>query len=560
MSNHPAPRALISVYDKAHLLEFARTLHSEFGFEILSTGGTARHLAEGGIPVTPVEDLTGFPEMLDGRVKTLHPRIHAAVLADRDNPEHRHQLAGQDIRPIDLVVVNLYPFEQTVTRPGCTPAEAIEMIDIGGPCLLRAAAKNHRHVLPVCAPSHYDAVLDVLRGRGETSRPELARTLAAAAFALTCRYDRVVSAYLSRHAAAVETQATDSEPMPPSLRLSLSRERSLRYGENPHQSAAVYVPTDAAGPSVRPASESAVDLSYNNHVDADAAWSLCADLTRATDSFVVCLIKHTNACGVGVAEDPTEAYRRAYLGDPNAAMGGILAVNFPVDAAFAETVMQTYARYGKPLRQAGASYAPGGFFVEVWLAPAFEQEAVPLIRGAKEWGRRVRLLGTPEFLAPVNPQATTLRTITGGMLVQTSDHVGLQDDAWRVVTDRAPDPRERADLRLAWLVCKHTRSNAVTICRDGMLLGNGAGQMSRVMSARIAEWSAGQNGHAQALAGAVAASDAFFPFRDGPDILMKAGLTALVQPGGSKRDDDVIRACNERQAAMVFTGTRHFRH
>ena len=313
----------------------------------------------------------------------------------------------------------------------------------------------------------------------------------------------------------------------------------------------------------------ATNIAENHRLEAGAtSTSGATSISGATSARLAtaCFIKHTNACGVAVAPDPVEAYRKAYLGDPNAAMGGILAVNFPVDAAFAEAVLETYARWGKPLKDAGVPYAPSGFFIEVWVAPTFDDKAERIIRGEvadkpqKDWGRRVRLLDVGDLSAPPDPNELDYKRIVGGLLVQTRDLVGLNEPDWKVVTKRAPTVQELADLRLAWLVCKHTKSNAITICRDGMLLGNGAGQMSRVMSCRIATWLARENGHADALRGAVAASDAFFPFRDGPDILARAGVTALIQPGGSKRDADTIAACDERGLAMVFTGTRHFKH
>ncbi len=934
----PIRRALISVYDKTGVVDFARALHHDFGIEIISTGGTARILKEAGIPVTMVEQVTGFAEMMDGRVKTLHPRIHAAILADRDNPEHMRQLAEQGIEPIDMVVVNLYPFEQTIADPDCTFEQAIEMIDIGGPCLLRAAAKNHRHVLVVTSPADYTTVLGRLRDRGNDSAwADLLRSGGFSAFWNTCGYDGVIAQWLG-------DRNQDGSPIFRTQRL-VSR-GVTRYGENPHQRGEIL---EIAG-SVSEFSLAAADaadfdgqtpLSFNNYVDASAALELCADLTRAatfpptatssttspttspqptvasssslwyrlpagpsklghqppsgpsslwyrlpagpsklehqpptgpsslwyrlpsgpsslwyrlpaglsnpagpgpseptqsseqasgpassirgetlsrrylphiqspgrtyfvtfrtrniklppeardlalsackywhkrkmtlhiavvmpdhvhllltpylyadgsavslselihsiksysankinrklnrqgslwmeerwdrimrhqrefsetweyietnperaglgadyrwvwhsTAGFeesgwvedrleagttsggvapeqhrleagttsgatsegvagrhdrpeagttsegvagghdrleagttsegvapeqhrleagttsgttppgeavlaVCCFIKHTNACGTAVApvvsESPEdvlaariEAYRRAYLGDPNAAMGGILAVNFPVTTAFAAAVMETYQRWGKPLKEAGKPFAPGAFFIEVWIAPSFDEDAVRIVRGRAEptpalpnppkkaWGQRVRLLEVGDMAAAPNPDELDLKRIAGGVLMQTRDLAGLNEEQWRVVTKRAPTPAEMDDLRLAWLVCKHTKSNAITICKDGMLLGSGAGQMSRVMSCRIATWLARDNGHAERLAGAVAASDAFFPFRDGPDILAGAGVTAIIQPGGSKRDQDTIDACDERGVAMVFTGTRHFKH
>jgi len=563
-------RALISVYDKTGIVEFARALHDEFGIELISTGGTAKVLKKASLPVTLVEEITGFPEMLDGRVKTLHPKIHAAILADRDNPEHMRQLAQQGIEPIDMVVVNLYPFEQTIAKPGCTFDEAIEMIDIGGPCLLRAAAKNCRHVALVPGLVALDEAIEVLRRSGGLFPKQDRRDFAAWAFEVTSRYDHIVAAFLRR-----ELPITGR--LPAFLDWRLRRGTGTRYGENPHQTAGRYFEegTIADHPLMRPyALGPERSLSYNNLVDASAALDLCAELTRARIGLkTCCFIKHTNACGVAVAADPLEAYRKAYLGDPNAAMGGILAVSFNVDAPFAETVTETYARWG---RAAGA----GGFFVEVWLAPSFTADAAAIICGTcdapkakpvpgetgadrppkKDWGKRVRLLAVGDMTTPPDPNELDFKRIAGGMLMQTRDLVGLNEEQWQVATQRQPTETELNDLRLAWLICKHTKSNAITICRDGMLIGNGAGQMSRVMSCRIATWLAKENGHAESLKGAAAASDAFFPFRDGPDILIDAGVTALIQPGGSKRDAEVIDACNARGVAMILAGTRHFKH
>jgi AICAR transformylase/IMP cyclohydrolase PurH/REP element-mobilizing transposase RayT len=795
--------------------------------------------------------------MLDGRVKTLHPKIHAAILADRDNAEHMRQLEEHGIKPIDMVVVNLYPFEKTVADPNCKFEDAIEMIDIGGPCLLRAAAKNHRHVLVVsCDPAFYQIILGYLRMWNEQiHRVDALIGGAFCAFDATASYDAAVTSWLSDKEARGEFLVRY---------LRLWNAERLRYGENPHQAATLWYTSPrtrgldltAADAGVSDYSGSQGVMSSNNYADADAALGLCAELTRAAgkaklvqetakllqgtaklcfaegttrlrlveeagaksslirdevftrhklphwqrpgatywvtfssaigeltpderdialsalkywdgkkltlisavvmpdhvhalieprhvkgrwgghedlskllhsiktfsgreisqrrggvgqvwlretydrwirsdedleekyrylannpvkeglaatpqeykwwygldvlgiglglpvssgelatkadqmsetvlrppenkaepcstldkaeprstldkaeprstldkaeprstlDKAEPCrtcaalFIKHTNACGVGIAEEPIEAYRRAYLGDPNAAMGGILAVNFAVSAEFAATVMETYDRFGKA---AGA----GGFFVEVWVAPSFDDEAVEVIRGkkvgapVKKWGEKVRLLAVGDMAAEPDPNDLDYKRIAGGMLVQTRDLVGLNEDQWKVVTRRAPTESEISDLRLAWLIAKHTKSNAISLCKDGMLIGNGAGQMSRVMSCRIATWLSKENGHADKLAtgrvlehcsqssgtsgdrtqgagtatirvdGPVAASDAFFPFRDGPDILLDAGITAIIQPGGSKRDEETIQACDERGAAMIFTGTRHFKH
>jgi len=574
MADMPIRRALIAVYDKTGIVEFARALVDEFGIEIISTGGTAKHLKDAGVPVTMVEEVTGFPEVLDGRVKTLHPKIHAGILADRDNPEHMRQLEQYGIKPIDMVVVNLYPFEETVADPNCTFAEAIEMIDIGGPCMLRAAAKNHKYVLVVDDNESHMEVLDYLRdaASGRLDR-EFRLRMGGKAFLATSVYDSRVTEWLSKRLASRSGWPSFSS-------IFANDWGCLRYGENPHQISNLWqISGDSedfdltiADAFYETGSESEQQLSHNNYVDADAALALCAELSRGglaiqssnqtlqvkprtsvRDSSIAVFLKHTNSCGVGIADDPNEAYRRAYLGDPNAAMGGILAVNFPVTAAFAEVVMDSLKTWGK---DAGA----GAFFIEVLLAPSFDEDAVQIIRTKKKWGEKVRLLDVGPMDVEPDPNELDYKRIAGGMLVQSRDLVGLNEDAWKVVTKRRPTDAEMADLRLAWLVAKHTKSNAISICKDGMLIGNGAGQMSRVMSCRIATWLAKENGHAGKLAGSVAASDAFFPFRDGPDILMEAGVTAIIQPGGSKRDDETIAACDERNVAMIHTGTRHFRH
>ncbi len=560
MSNTRIRRALISVFDKTGIAEFAKTLQNEFGIEIISTGGTASLLKESGVTVTSVDEVTGFPEMMNGRVKTLHPKIHAGLLADRDNSEHMRQMAEQGIEPIDMVVVNLYPFEKTVADPDCAFEQAIEMIDIGGPSMLRAAAKNHKHVLVVGEPERFEPVLAAMRSGNAAELSAVRAAGALRVFSNTSDYDGKIASWLSVNLCGDATDACAfdlPEPIP------------LRYGENPHQTA------ELRGADGLPANEATLvctnteadsNLSYNNYADGHAALELCKELTRGLcqgdgtngsqtpgGNHACVFIKHTNACGAGIAIDPLDAYRSAYLGDPNAAMGGILACSFPVDAAFAEAVMDTYGRWGK---EAGA----GGFFVEVWIAPSFSDDTTAVIRSKKKWGERVRLLGVGDMSMP--PTANTLeqRNITGGMLVQGRDLVGLNEADWKVVTKRAPTDAEMADLRLALLIGKHTKSNAITICKDHTLIGNGAGQMSRVMSCRIAHWLAKENGHANKLAGSVASSDAFFPFPDGPMILMEAGVTAIIQPGGSKRDEDTIAACDERSVAMILTGTRHFKH
>lgn len=578
MIPRPIKRALISVYDKTGVVDFARALHEEFGIEIISTGGTASLLIENHVPVTPVEAITGFGEMLDGRVKTLHPKIFGAILADRDNPQHMRQLADAGIEPIDMVVVNLYPFEDTVAEPNCTFEKAIEMIDVGGPSLLRAAAKNHKHVVVVGDPELYEETLGWLRETNMHSgeRPDLPRREASETFVTTSMYDAGVGEWLGRR--------VNPEGAWPWYTAMFARDwGTLRYGENPHQPAELLQTIEEEETLDLTVADAECDgeMSFNNFADASAALDLCNELCRergrpiganvapqATCAFV----KHTNPCGVGVANDPIEAYRRAYLGDPQAAMGGVLAVSVPVNSAFAEAVMNSLQRWG---RDSGA----GAFFIEVWVAPTFDEDAVQRIRGQKNWGRRVRLLTVGDLGVESPLGEFDLRRIAGGLLMQTPDRLGLNEEKWYTVTDRPPTDQEMSDLRLAWLICKHTKSNAISLVRDGQLIGNGAGQTSRVMSCRVATWLAMENGHLggtgamtrrsdperpssrlDSRVSPVAASDAFFPFRDGPDILIDAGVTAIIQPGGSKRDAETIAACNERGVAMVLTQTRHLRH
>lgn len=555
-------RALLSVWDKSGIVEFARALHAEFAVELLSTGGTAQTLRDAGIPVTLIEDLTGFPEMLGGRVKTLHPAVHAGILADRANPDHLRQLAQAGIAPIELVVVDLYPFEQAIAAPGCTPEQAIEMIDIGGVALLRAAAKNHQHVVAIATVAGRERLLACMRSSGAGPDAMFRAEMAFEALREVTRYDAQIAAWLAARAA-----------LPGYIVHEWRSRGALRYGENAHQAAELCATFDsAAGPNLAraavPPTAAAVAaqpaLSYNNYLDADAALGLCAELTRAAGAApaapAVVFVKHNNPCGAAVQADRFAAYRQAYLADPNAAMGGVLAVNFEVDAEFAAAVMETYDQLGRPLKEAGAPFAPGGFFVEVWLAPQFHPQAVALIRARKKWGENVRLLGVGEMRTAPAADARQQRTIAGGLLLQTPDLAGLDEGQWRIASRRPPSAAELDDLRLAWLICKHTRSNAISIVRDGMLLGNGAGQMSRVMSCRVATWLARENGHAGRLPGSVAASDAFFPFADGPRLLIEAGVRAIIQPGGSKRDDETLALCDAHDVALILTGTRHFRH
>ena len=505
----PIRRALVSVFDKTGVEELARGLH-ELGVEIVSTGSTAQRIADAGVPVTPVSEVTGFPECLDGRVKTLHPKIHAGILADRAKPAHLDELDELDVEPVDLVVANLYPFADTV-HSGAGDDEIVEMIDIGGPTMVRAAAKNHAHVTIVTSPADYEPLLAHLREQGGTS--STARIdLAAKAFAHTAAYDAQVSQWFHR-----------GESFPRKLSMQVTKQQDLRYGENPHQEAAFYV----HGPFGLGAAEQlhGKELSYNNIMDTDAAWAMAVDL----DEPCVAIIKHTNPAGYAVADTLEQAYVKALAGDPVSAFGGIVACNRPVDEATARRITDV--------------------FTEVVIAPGFEDAALELLRGKKN----LRILRMPHAERPTG--GWDMRAVAGGLLVQDAD-VGVEPyEDWEVATGAEPDEATMADLRFAWTVAKHTKSNAIVLVRDRAVVGVGAGQMSRVDAVRLAvEKSDGRH------EGAVLASDAFFPFRDGPDAAAAAGVVAIVQPGGSIRDDEVVAAAEEHGLAMVLTGRRHFRH
>ena len=513
--------ALLSVSDKTGVVAFARTL-AGLGFRLLSTGGTAKLLAASGVNVTEVAEYTGFPEMLDGRVKTLNPKIHGGLLARRDVPAHMAALAQHGIDPIDVLVVNLYPFAQTVAKADCTFDEAIENIDIGGPAMLRSAAKNHGSVTVIVDPADYDRIADELRthGRiGSALRFELAKKV----FAHTASYDGAISNYLS----ALDENGRRGE-FPQTLTRQWARVQQMRYGENPHQSAAFYR-EGSVGPGLLAGYTQlqGKELSYNNIADADAAW----ECVRSFDVAACVIIKHANPCGVAIGNDPLDAYGMAFKTDPTSAFGGIVAFNRAVDGACAQAVARQ--------------------FVEVVIAPAFDDAA----RAAFAAKQNVRLL----TLEPGDAHNDfDFKRVGGGLLVQTPDVKQVQTTELRVVTRRAPTAAELADLMFAWRVAKFVKSNTIVFARDGMTLGVGAGQMSRVDSARIAAVKAKDAGFT--LAGSAAASDAFFPFRDGLDVVVDAGATCVIQPGGSMRDEEVIAAANERGVAMVFTGTRHFRH
>jgi len=522
----PIQRALISVSDKTGLEAFAIALQKEFGIQLISTGGTAAHLRTCGLNVTDVSQLTGWPEMMDGRLKTLHPRVHGGILSVRDDPRHQADMTQHCIAPIDLVCINLYPFEQTIAKPNVTFEEAIENIDIGGPAMVRSAAKNHRFVLVVTSPDRYDKVLGDLRKHQGSSCAGLRFKQAQRAFAHTAEYDRRIAEYF---AARIEPKDPSTE-LPETLDFHLKRRQLLRYGENPHQQGALYVDRQPADASVAFATRHhGKELSYINLLDADAALAAVSEFSDPA----ACIVKHATPCGCAVAANLTDAFRRAYEGDPLAAFGGIAAMNKPVDLAAAQAI------------------AAVDKLMEVIVAPSYSPEALEVL--AARW-KNVRILE----VGPIgNRDAGELHIhkIVGGFLAQQRDLSGDDSADWKTVSARPPTPAETRDLRFAWLVCKHVKSNAIAVCKDTMLLGAGAGQMDRPSAARLAIAKAGPR-----ISGAVAASDAFFPFPDAPALLLEAGITALIQPGGAVRDQQTIDAVNRAGAAMVFTGRRHFRH
>jgi phosphoribosylaminoimidazolecarboxamide formyltransferase / IMP cyclohydrolase len=519
-------RALLSVSDKSNLVEFARYLEAN-GVELVSTGGTAKALSDAGLQVREVSDLTGFPEMMDGRVKTLHPRVHGGLLALRDKPEHQAAMSAHGIGAIDLLVVNLYPFEQTVAK-GAAPEECVENIDIGGPAMIRSAAKNHAYVTVVVDPSDYAAVIAEMSEEGGATTRALRRKLAARAFARTAAYDSAIAGWFASEA---------NEPFPPRLGLVAERRQVLRYGENPHQQAAYYTAGERRFGIATAEQVQGKELSYNNLSDTDAAYELVAEFDPQA-SAAVAIIKHANPCGVALGGTLIEAYRKAFLCDPVSPFGGIIALNRPLDGATAEEIKK--------------------ILTEVIIAPDADAEARAII--AKKKNLRLLLAhGLPDPLAP----GMTLRSIGGGYLLQSRD--AGRPSEFKTVTKRAPTAAELADLKFAFTVCKHVKSNAIVYAKGGATVGIGAGQMSRVDSSRIAARKAEDAAAAAKLSeslakGSVVASDAFFPFADGLLAAAEAGATAVVQPGGSLRDDEVIAAADEKGLAMVFTGMRHFRH
>ena len=533
--------ALLSVSDKTGVVELARALHA-LGVALLSTGGTARLLAEAGLPVTEVAAHTGFPEMLDGRVKTLHPSIHGGLLARRGFPAHMAALAAHGIATIDLLVVNLYPFEATVAKPGCTLEEAIENIDIGGPAMVRSAAKNWHDVAVLTDASQYAGVVAELQQGGTVSKATRF-ALAVAAFNRISNYDAAISDYLS----ALQPDGSRAA-FPAQSNGRFVKLQDLRYGENPHQSAAFYRDLHPAPGSLVTAKQlQGKALSYNNIADADAAWECVKCFDAAADGAACVIVKHANPCGVAIGASAAEAYAKAFKTDPTSAFGGIIAFNCELDGAGAALVAKQ--------------------FVEVLIAPSFTPEALALF--AAKPNTRVLQIALPNALGSVPSRggasdrdngrnAQDMKRVGSGLLIQTADNRGMTRAELKCVTARQPTPEQLDDLLFAWKVAKYVKSNAIVFCGGGMTLGVGAGQMSRIDSARIASIKADNAG--LTLAGSAVASDAFFPFRDGLDVVIDAGASCVIQPGGSMRDDEVIAAANERGIAMVLTGVRHFRH
>ena len=507
-------KALISVYDKTGIVPLASSL-ADMGVELISTGGTFRAIEEADLPVKQVSDYTGFPEVMEGRVKTLHPAIHGGLLARRDKPEHMEQLQQQGFDTIDMVVVNLYPFLEVVRRGDITLDEALENIDIGGPTMLRAAAKNHQWVTVVVDPNDYEWVAASLAEGGPSL--EQRRGLAQKAFQHVSFYDSAVASYLSG-------ENLGDEP-PETLSLAYQRVAPLRYGENPHQKGALYAPALPSTTGICQAEQlHGRELSFNNYMDADAAWRTVSDFSEQA----VVVIKHANPCGLACDADMAQAYLKAYDGDPVSAFGGIVGFNRPVTAATAQ--------------------AMSPIFYEVVVAPGYETEALEILRQK----RNLRILAVPD-----GPSGTSfdIRPLSGGLLVQTSDVLDEDASSWQTVTQRAPSKQERLDLAFAWRAVKHVKSNAILLVKDGAMVGMGAGQPNRVTSVHLALRAAGDKGP-----GSVLASDAFFPFPDGLELAAQGGVTAVVQPGGSIRDQEVIDAANQAGVAMLTTGVRHFRH
>ncbi len=522
--------ALLSVSDKNGIVPFAKALYEQ-GIKLISTGGTAKLLAENHLPVVEVSSLTKFPEMLDGRVKTLHPMVHGGLLARRDFPEHMAALKEHGIDTIDMLVINLYPFNETVARENCSFEDAVENIDIGGPAMLRAAAKNHQDVTVLISPEDYAPVLTEMKANNNAVSYKTNLGLAKKVFAHTAQYDGAIANYLSSLGEALDHKARS--PYPETLHLAFEKVQEMRYGENPHQSAAFYKdiqPIDGALANYKQLQGK--ELSYNNITDADSAWECVKSFSNNAGGAAACvIIKHANPCGVAVADNALEAYQKAFKTDPSSAFGGIIAFNVPCDGVAAEAISKQ--------------------FVEVLIAPSFSAEAKAIFATKQN----VRLLEIPLGNAF---NGFDFKRVGGGLLVQSPDAKNVLQSDTRVVSQRLPTPSEMNDMMFAWRVAKFVKSNAIVYCANGMTLGIGAGQMSRVDSARMASIKAENAG--LSLVGSAVASDAFFPFRDGLDVVVKGGASCVIQPGGSMRDDEIIAAANEHGIAMIFTGTRHFRH
>ena len=530
-------RALISVSDKTGVVEFAKQLR-DMGVTIISTGGTAKQIADAGIEVQSVDSVTGFPEMMNGRVKTLHPKIHGGLLGLRDNAEHAAAMKEHQIEPIDLVCVNLYPFEQTIAKAGCTLEEAIENIDIGGPSMVRSAAKNNKFVTIVTHASQYEKVLAEMKANTGATTQELRTECARAAFSLTASYDAAISKYLNAQA---------GEMFPDRISLAVVKDKELRYGENPHQAGAFYKLADSKEVSIGNATllDGGTPISFNNLMDTNAAF----ELVKEFDEPAAVVVKHMNPCGCAVDADIAKAYEKAYLGDVVSAFGGIVALNRTVDKELATVIMESYARFGK-------AKGAAGFFAEVIAAPSFDADAVDVIRNLKAWGQRVRLLETgPIDRSNIDCGEFDVRCMVGGLLLQQRDLVGWEPDQLTFPTKLKATDEQLADLRIAWITAKHVKSNTITLVNGKKLVGVGAGQMNRVESGLISFKMAGDMAK-----GAAMGSDAFFPFPDNIENAAKAGVACIVQPGGSKKDDEVIAKADELGIAMVFTGKRHFKH
>lgn len=522
--------ALLSVSDKNGIVPFAKALHEQ-GIKLISTGGTAKLLAENKLPVVEVSSLTKFPEMLDGRVKTLHPMVHGGLLARRDFPEHMAALKEHGIDAIDMLVINLYPFNETVSRENCSFEDAVENIDIGGPAMLRAAAKNHQDVTVLISPADYEPVLAEMKANQNVVSYKTNLSLAKKVFAHTAQYDGAIANYLSSLDDALDHKARSAYP--DTLHLAFEKVQEMRYGENPHQSAAFYKDIQpVAGALANYKQLQGKELSYNNIADADSAWECVKSFANNAGGAAACvIIKHANPCGVAVGVNALEAYQKAFKTDPSSAFGGIIAFNVPCDGAAAQEISKQ--------------------FVEVLIAPSFSDEAKAIF-AAKQ---NVRLLEIP---LGDGFNTFDFKRVGGGLLVQSPDAKNVLESEMRVVSKRLPTPSEMNDMLFAWRVAKFVKSNAIVYCANGMTLGIGAGQMSRVDSARMASIKAENAG--LSLKGSAVASDAFFPFRDGLDVVVNGGASCAIQPGGSMRDDEIIAAANEHGIAMIFTGTRHFRH